>query len=496
MLTAGLGGVGRHGCVALSAGGRLLGVCRQERISRVRDAGFTARGLPDDALDALLERQQLTRRSIDRFVAAEPIASVNGPVVEQLDHHLAHAAAAYLSSPFQSAAILICDDDAPAVSMWSGNGNALTRIEWPWNGPGLSQLYSECAALLGLASPGSEGRFESLARLKPDQVCERLSTVIDTDGHSLLMRPSWRSDAAELLGGVKPPPESAGAAASLQRRIADMAVSLVAAIRSRSDSENLCLGGTLFDRSAINSAIAASGRFANVHLPVDTGNGGLAVGTALHADRCPPAKVSPFLGPSYGRDEIKATLDNCKLSYAWESEDGVIDGTIRALRDGLMVGWYEDSMEWGPRALGARCILANPLAPYVLENLNRFLKHRESWRGYALSGLEGAVATHFDGPARAAVMEYDYRPKDPGRLATTLPAPGAAVRLQTVGDDAPPRFRRLLEAFGEATGFPFLVNTSFNGFREPIACSPRDAVRVYYGTGLDVLVADQFVLKK
>lgn len=496
MLTAGLGGVGRHGCVALSVSGRLQGVCRQERISRVRDAGFTPRGLPDDALDVLLERQHLTRRSIDRFVAAEPIASVQEPVVEQLDHHLAHAAAAYLSSPFPSAAILICDDDAPAVSLWSGDGTTLTRIDWAWNGPGLSALYTECALLLGLASPGSEGRFEALARLMPDQTCERLATVLDTDGHSLLMRPGWRSEAAELLGGVQAPPESAGAAACLQRRIAEIAVALVSALRSRSDSEYLCLGGTLFDHSAINTAIAASGLFARVHLPVDTGNAGLAVGTALYADGCKPLRVSPFLGPSYGREEIKSTLDNCKLNYAWESEDGVINTVVQALRDGQMVGWFEGSMEWGPRALGARCILANPLAPYVLENLNRFLKHREPWRGYALSGLESAVETHFDGPARAAFMEYDYRPKDPGRLATILPAAGAAVRLQTVGDEAPPRFKRLLEAFGDATGFPFLVNTSFNGFREPIACSPRDAVRVYYGTGLDVLVADQFVLKK
>jgi carbamoyltransferase len=153
-------------------------------------------------------------------------------------------------------------------------------------------------------------------------------------------------------------------------------------------------------------------------------------------------------------------------------------------------------MEWGPRALGARCILANPFAPYVLENLNHFLKRRAPWRGYAISGLEHAVGEHFDGPARAPFMESDYRPRDAKRFANVLPSPNAAIRVQTVGREAQPRFRRLLDAFGAATGLPFLVNTSFNGFHEPIVCSPRDAVRVFYGSGLDLLVLDQFVLRK
>jgi carbamoyltransferase len=154
-------------------------------------------------------------------------------------------------------------------------------------------------------------------------------------------------------------------------------------------------------------------------------------------------------------------------------------------------------MEWGPRALGARCILANPTAPYVLENLNRFLKRRDPWRGYALSGLHESLATHFEGPESAPFMECDYRPRDVARFREALPSADAAVRVHSVSAaDGLPHFRRLLEAFGEATGLPFLINTSFNGFHEPIVCSPRDAVRVFYGTGLDVLVVNQFVLRK
>src|SRR5262249_52603940 len=138
----------------------------------------------------------------------------------------------------------------------------------------------------------------------------------------------------------------------------------------------------------------------------------------------------------------------------------------------------------------------NPFAPYVLNNLNEFLKQRDSWRGYPLSGLDWAVQQYFDGPASAPFMECDYVPRDRDRFAPILPGPRAAVRVHTVGPEALPRFRALVQAFGDASGIPVLVNTSFNGFREPIVCSPRDAVRVFFGTGIDLLVLGQFVISK
>jgi carbamoyltransferase len=169
---------------------------------------------------------------------------------------------------------------------------------------------------------------------------------------------------------------------------------------------------------------------------------------------------------------------------------------VEDLQKGRLVGWFDGAMEWGPRSLGGRSILASPFSPYVLDNLNQFLKHRDSWRGYALSGLDAAVRQHFDGPAAAPFMECDYLPRDHETFRHVLPAAGAAVRVQTVGSGAPPLFRDLLEAFGKASGYPIVVNTSFNGFREPIVCSPRDAVRVFFGTGIDTLVLDKFIIRK
>jgi carbamoyltransferase len=153
-------------------------------------------------------------------------------------------------------------------------------------------------------------------------------------------------------------------------------------------------------------------------------------------------------------------------------------------------------MEWGPRALGARTILANPFSPYVLPNLNQFLKRREAWRGYALSALADCVPAHFSGPTEAPFMECDYHPKDVSQFRHVMPSESSHLRIQTVTSDCPPRFRAVLSAFGDSTGVPCLVNTSFNGFHEPIVCTPRDAVRVFFGSGLDVLMLDRFVLTK
>ena len=169
--------------------------------------------------------------------------------------------------------------------------------------------------------------------------------------------------------------------------------------RARTGLSHLCLGGTLFYNASVNTRVKSCGLFSHVFVPPDPGDGGNAVGAALSASPTRIDGASPFLGPSYSAHETKEVLDNCKLQYEWVSEEGAIAAALKGIQEGHLVGWFQGAMEWGPRALGARSILANPQAPYVLENLNRFLKQRESWRGYAVSGLQEAVGDHFDGPA-------------------------------------------------------------------------------------------------
>jgi carbamoyltransferase len=499
MITAGLGSVERHGCVALADDTHVIGVCDQERVTRIRNAGFNVTGLPDEALDLLLHRLGRSRDEVRRYVVAESSerpGERNG--LERLDHHFAHACASYLSSAYTDAAIVVCDHEAPKVSVWTGKGATVVRVDHPWHGEGFGDVYSRCARVFGFRGEGRDQRFEALARLCPHSRDARVDRLFAADESSIWTAPGVELALERLI--AKDPsadaPLGAAVASAVQARIGELLLYFLERVRVRTGCDRLCLAGSFFYHSSINTLARDSRLFASVFVPVDPGNAGLAVGSALQGSGADPTPLSPFLGPAYSAQETKDVLDNCKLQYAFESEGGAIETAVRALRQGTLVGWFDGAMEWGPRTLGARCILANPLAPYVLENLNRFLKHREPWRGYALSGPADAVRDYFEGPASAPFMECDFRPRDPVRFANVLPVTTAAIRVQTVDDGVPPAFRRLIEAFGVATGVPFVVNTSFNGFHEPVVCSPRDAVRVFYGSGLDLLIVNQFVLRK
>lgn len=499
MIIAGVSGGIRSGSAALVDGGLLASVCAQERVTRVRDAGLNATGLPDEALDLLLQRRGQSRSAIDRFA----IVAGDGPTpagsAERIDHHRAHASTAYLTSPFTDAVVLVCDHDAPEISAWVGEGATIRPLDLAWTGPGFARVYARCTAALGFTGPTAGQRMEALARLRPEHRDAEIDAMIAGDGRSLTVDDRLESLVATRLSGTerRGEPTHAAIAAALQGRLGELLVEVVRQLRGASGLPRLCLAGSLFYQSSMNTAIRSAAVFDEVFTPVDPGNSGLSVGAALAAAGRAPALASPFLGPSYTSEEIKQILDNCKLHYRWASEDDAIATAVRALQDGRLVGWFDGAMEWGPRALGARCILANPTARYVLDNLNTFLKRREPWRGYALSGTTTAVAEHFIGPPAAPYMECDYRPREPQRMREALPHQDAAVRMQTVtAESAPPRFRLLLDAFGDASGWPFLINTSFNGFHEPIVCGARDAVRVFYSTGLDVLVVGQFVLSK
>jgi carbamoyltransferase len=317
----------------------------------------------------------------------------------------------------------------------------------------------------------------------------------DDDGRVVLAQ-NWQADIAARVRATDWR-ERASLAAALQTRIGDLFSEFLTRLRQRlTVRPHLCLGGSFFRNSYLNAKIKLTAGFDGVFVPIDPTNAGLSVGAALHLSGNARRPVSPFLGPSYTSEEIKETLDNCKLTYDLTSDTEVIAIAAEALAKGRFVAWFDGAMEWGPRALGARSILANPFAPYVLDNLNHFLKQREVWHGYPLSTLDSAISEHFEGPENAPFMECDFVPRDRERFRHILTGPNATLRVQTVASDDPPRFRELLRVFGEKAGVPVLVNTSFNGFREPIVCSPRDAIRVFFGTGIDILVLDRFVIRK
>ena len=498
----GVSGARRNAAAAVASGGQLLGVCEQERLTRIRGFALHPGELPAEAVDAVLRMVSRHEQDVTAYVTGEDGVSLPAGLPRvRLGHHYSHAATAFLTSPFDKAAVLVCDQSAgPEVSVWMGSGRDLVNRHWPWRGAGFASLFTEAGQLFGFRV-GEEHRLEALARLDGthDLDFSHLFRYVD---HTLMVAPEWKRAVSETLradGNRWSVRQGARVAGAVQRALCDALLGVVADIRGSLGVTRLCLGGGLFFNTFLNTRIADASIFDEVFVPPNPGNAGVAAGAALAVDstsgKRTPERVSAFLGPEYGLEEIKATLDNCKLSYECLSDGDVIETCVKTLSAGRLVGWFQGRMEWGPRALGHRSILASPFSPYVLDNLNVYLKRRERYQAYGLSVCEEARAAHFDGPARSSWMEYEYRLHDLERFRHVLPYETTHLRVQTV-DETPSLFRELHQAFAAASGAGVLVNTSFNGFSEPIVCSPRDAIRVFYGTGLDLLVVGRFVVRK
>jgi carbamoyltransferase len=493
----GLAGAARNGAVAACHGGRIVAMCEQERVTRTRREPLTPGKLPTQTVSTILRIGQLSTADITTYAVAEPSVSLPAGVpVEYIDHHRAHAATAFYTSQFPHATILVCDRSGdPELTVWLADERGVRRADFEWSGPGLATLYTLASESMGFGGD-AEARLEAVARIGGRGEPARVAEI------------AWRDDRIDvpadfqssIHSAVHGETSRAALAAQVQRQLGDVLLDVVGSIRRQCGGENLCLAGGLFYNSYFNTLLARSNLFTNTFVPANPGNAGVAIGAAMlatgdlvHHDTSSP--TSPFLGPGFTPEDIKATLDNCKLSYDYLSSGRLLDQTTAALVKGELVGWFHGRMEWGVRALGNRSILASPTAPYVLENLNRFLKHREPHRTYSVAVCAEDVSRFFCGPAASPLMEYEYEVLDRVLFRHLLPENASRLRVQTV-DASAGTFYQLLRAFGDLTGVPVLVNTSFNGFNEPIVCHPRDAVRVFYGTGLDMAVLDSLVIRK
>lgn len=493
-MIAGISGYRRNATVAVVRDGGPAAVCEQGRVTRVRNVGIRAGGFPDEALAVALGSAGTVAEAISEFVAAEPeIADA-----VQIDHHLAHAATAFYTSPFERATVVVCDmHDGPDLTVWHGDGIRLGRAALEWRGPGFARLFTRLTSRLGFEGQREEPQVEALARLRLRHGAGRAAGLLSLSDDGIEVGSGF--DAYVDAAGGRDLDLAATIAAEVQVRLGELLIEFLR--RRLGDTDCLCLGGGLFYNTYLTTLVREAGIAREVFVPVNAGNPGVSLGAALaraaERDLMPahPGLASPFLGPEYSSAEIKATLDNCKLSYTFLDDSAIARQVVDALVAGELVGWFRGRLEWGTRALGNRSIFANPLSPYVLENLNHFLKRRDSHRAYGLLMAADHVPRHLSGPARSSFMEYEYRVLDTDRLGHLCPHGIDRLRVQTP-EVVCPTVQRLVEAFGEATGVPALINTSFNGFHEPIVCSPRDAVRVFYGTGLDLLVVGNFVLRK
>ena len=464
------------------------------------------------------------------------------------EHHLSHAASAFFPSPFNEAAVLTMD----GVGEWSttslaiGHGNELSvhkEINFPHS---LGLLYSAFTyyagfkvnsgeyKLMGLA-PYGEPKYSNLIKENLIDIKEDGSFALDLNFFNYCTGLTMTNEKFNrLFGGVPRNPETEisqrdmDIAASIQKVTEEVLIKLVKGIAKTSGQKNLCLAGGVALNCVANGKLLREEIFEDIWVQPASGDAGGALGAALGAyhimlnkKRKPSDKIDnmkgSFLGPEYSELKTNETLEGCGAVFSNHSQDQIIELTAKDLADGKAVGWFSGRMEFGPRALGNRSILADPRSESMQKLLNLKVKYRESFRPFAPSILREDLSDWFemdtDSPYMllvANVVESQRKviTKEESVLSgvdkinyprSTIPAVthvDFSSRIQTVHKETNLTFYRLLEQFKKLTNFPVLVNTSFNVRGEPIVLTPEDAFRCFMGTELDVLVVGNTYMKK
>jgi carbamoyltransferase len=530
MIVIGLGGLLNDAACALLKNGDVLAAVEEAKVTRGQRPAPSSASLPLAAIEECLRLSNATRDQVDCVALVRPLSSrpiAQGPAAELhqtlrdlfphaevvvVEHHMAHAASAFFASPFEEATVLTLDHagDFRCGARWKASGNAID-LEQEWYYPdSLGHLYGAVTELLGFRARADEHKVQWLSASGDDRFAAAFRDIVSDsarldasyfDGNRLAAG-GFSAKLFELLGlpdGAKIPAVLAPSVArGLQKTVEETALGLAG------HGENLCLAGGLFFNAMLVDFLERSGRWKNVFVQAAAGNAGTALGAVYHVwhqlKKRPrhPGTGTLLLGPSYGVDEIKQVLENCKLDFSYlRSTDDVLSSAVAMLGDHKIVAWMQGRMEFGPRALGNRSILASPLDPYSTENLNVFIKHREPFRKFAASVPAELASEYFDAGPNARTISTVGRVRAAYKNTFAPAILGEdMVRVHTVDESENPLFHRLLLEAGKKSGLPVLYNTSFNLFGDPLVSTPRDAVRSFYSSGIDGLFVGNFLLEK
>jgi carbamoyltransferase len=438
------------------------------------------------------------------------------------DHHLCHAASSFYGSPFERALIVTMDENGDGCSGLLGIGEktrirVLQRIPFPHS---LAWLYSQITELAGFSPHKEEYKTQWFGLTGKAEFKQLLLEVFGNSASGvprldlrfarrgldrrLTLSPEFYRRAGLPSAAQITEEQRQSLARSVQQACCDMIVKMVEQLRHEHGELPVCFGGGLFQNSLLVASLEERLGAGTVFVPPAPGNSGTAVGAALLAwhDLLNRPRVdlgpAPYWGPRFTNQEAKDILDNCKARYVvGTTDDRKIENAVRLLDAGKIIGWMQGGTEFGPRALGNRSLLASPWAPYVTENLNEFIKHREWFRPFAISIPEEDCARYFEASRQCQFMNSLGRVRSGvACLPESFLLPDGYVRLHVVKKQNNPLLWRLLKHFAERAPAPMLVNTSFNLFGEPLVVTPRDAVRSYFGSGIDALFINNFVLTK
>jgi len=426
-----------------------------------------------------------------------------------VEHHMAHAASAFHASPFEQAAVLTLDGrgEKATTSYSRGEGNELQwlgQVNFPHS---LGLLYEQVTGYLGFLPSSDEYKVMALASFgKPCYVSDfREMVQVRSDGQYTVapLRLEERFGPARLKGG---PLEQRhyDIAHSLQVVLEETVLELAHWLYEVTHLEHLCMAGGVALNCVMNARLRDLGPFSRIWVQPAAGDAGTSLGAALWIDARERQKQGDdtrrycmehaFLGPAYSDDEIEQFLRWSKLPY--RRLNYVAEEVADILVQDKVIGWFQHRLEFGPRALGARSILASPLSPDMQARLNE-IKDREDFRPVAPVVLEEEADAWFVNAGMSPFMlfVYDVRPEKAERIPAVRHVDGTA-RIQTINRQQHPLYYALLKAFQARTGVPVLVNTSFNTRGEPIVCTTRDAVECFWTSPLDALVIGSFLLEK
>lgn len=440
-----------------------------------------------------------------------------------MHHHPAHAASSFLVSPFEEAALLSVDYIGEWEVTWAGIGRGTTITphfaeHYPNS---LGVLYTGLTDYLGFARASDEYKVMGLASYGEPEYADEFRRIIKfLPNGRYQIDLSWlqchylagsrcgymSKKFTDRFGAPRKPKEPIerkhqNIAASLQYVFEETALHIAKHLHDVTKLKKLCLAGGVALNCSMNGRLLREGPFDEIFVQPAAGDDGIAIGAALQKHfeltRAPRAfqMTHSYWGPEFSNDATKQFLDLAKLPY--ESPPNVIERTADLLAEGKIVGWYQGRMEFGPRALGSRSILADPTRADMKDLINKFVKHREEFRPFAPSCLAERAQDYFEGCTTSPFMLFVYpvKPTMRDKVPAITHIDGTA-RVQTVTREANPKYYALIEAFERRRGVPMILNTSFNVMGEPIVNTPADATRCFYSTGMDALVMGDYLLIK
>lgn len=458
----------------------------------------------------------------------------------RVEHHRAHLASTYFVSPFDQAALLSADGLGDfASTMWaSGQGHRMNvqgAVAFPHS---LGMYYTAITQYLGFWKFGDEYKVMGLAAYGQPSHLQEFRRIVLTNGslgfrlgleyfahHREGAEMSWRDadrtpvlgrlfsgHLEERLGATRPadaPLEQRhmDLAATLQARLEEVLFENLNALHRQTRQKNLCLAGGVAFNCLANGKIFDRTPFECVFVQPAAGDAGLAIGAAYYVYHEVLGRPRDFVmehsywGPGYSAREVRTAIEASQLAGAGVEiaelpEDQLVRAAAERIAAGDILGWFSGRAEWGPRALGNRSILADPRSPDMKETLNARIKHREMFRPFAPSILAEHVGEFFENshPSPFMTFAYSVRPEKRSALVAPTHVDGTG-RLQTVEREANPRYWKLIREFGNLTGVPAVVNTSFND-NEPIVCRPQEAIDCFLRTRMDTLVLGDFLIRR